>query len=44
MSLCNVAVAAVLVHAGFGLKLSAFGLWPAVLLHVALAAWCIGSI
>ena len=37
MLLYNVAVAAVLVHAGLGLKLSGIGLWPAVVLHLALA-------
>ena len=37
----NVAVAAVLVYARLGLKLTAIGLWPAVVLHGALACWCV---
>jgi hypothetical protein len=41
MLLYNMAVAAVLVYAGLGLKLSAIGLWPVVLLHGALACWCV---
>jgi hypothetical protein len=44
MSLYNVAALAVLVHAALGLKLSAAGLWPAILLHLTLAAWCIACL
>jgi hypothetical protein len=44
MLLYNVAALSVLVHAGLGLKLSAVGLWPAVLLHLALAVWCIACL
>jgi hypothetical protein len=40
MLLYNVATIAVLVYAGVGLNLSAIGLWPAVVFHVALALWC----
>jgi hypothetical protein len=44
MSLYNVAALAVLVHAALGLKLSAAGLWPAVLLHLTLAVWSIACL
>ena len=44
MMLYNVAAFAVLVYAGLGLKLFAVGLWPAVLLHLALAVWCIACL
>lgn len=42
--LYNAAATVVLIHAGLGLKLSGIGLWPAVLLHVALALWCIACL
>jgi len=41
MLLYNTAVAAVLAYAGIGLRLTGIGLWPAVLLHAVLAAWCL---
>jgi hypothetical protein len=41
MLLYNAAAAAVLVYAGLGLKLSATGLWGAVVLYGALALWCV---
>ena len=44
MLLYNVATSAVLAYAGVGLKLSEIGLWPAVLLHVGLAVWCVVSV
>jgi hypothetical protein len=44
MMLYNAAAVAVLVNARISLDLSGIGLWPAVLVHVALAIWCIASI
>jgi len=44
MSFYNLAVAALLAYAGVGLGLAGLGLWPAVLLHVALGAWCATSL
>ena len=44
MLLYNTAAAAVLIHAGLGLGLSAIGLWPAVVLHLTLAIWCIACL
>jgi len=41
MLLYNTAVAAVLAYAGIGLRLTGVGIWPAVLLHAALAVWCL---
>lgn len=42
--LYNTAIALVLVYVAMSSGLSGFGLWPAVLLHSALAVWCIISL
>jgi hypothetical protein len=41
MVLYNTAIVLVLVYAALGLALSCFGLWLVVLLHMAMAVWCI---
>jgi hypothetical protein len=41
MSLYNVAALTILVYVRLRLGLSGIGLWPAVVLHLALAAWCV---
>jgi hypothetical protein len=41
MFLYNVAVAALLAFAGVGLGLRGIALWPTVILHAAMAIWCV---
>jgi hypothetical protein len=44
MMFYNVVVAALLIHARFGAGLAGVGLWPAVVVHAALAVWCIACL
>lgn len=37
----NAAVAAILIHADLALGMSGIALWPAVIVHIALAGWCV---
>ena len=40
----NLAAVAVFLWAGLGLKLAGVALWPAILLHAAMAVWCFGCL
>ena len=41
MLIYDVAAAALLAYAGLALSLVGIALWPAVVLHAALAVWCV---
>ncbi len=44
MLLYNIAAASLLGYARIGLRLPGVGLWPAVILHSALAVWCVACL
>ena len=44
MLMYNIVATAVLAFAGIGLRLYGVALWPAVVLHAAMAVWCIGCL
>ena len=44
MLMYNIAATAVLAFAGIGLGLHGVALWPAVVLHAAMAIWCITTL
>src|SRR5271154_5555356 len=44
MLLYNLPVTATLLHARFAFNLTGIGLWPAAVLHTALALWCISCL
>ena len=44
MVIYNAGTVAILLHAGLALRLSGIGLWPVVVVHLAMTAWCITSL
>lgn len=44
MVVYNIGAFAILVYAGLALRLLGVGLWPTVVVHAAMAAWCITSL
>jgi hypothetical protein len=44
MLLYNVATVLVLTYGGIGLRLFGVGLWPAIVLHAAMAVWCLACL
>jgi hypothetical protein len=40
----NVVTLVVLAYAAIGLRFSGFGLWPAIVLHLVMAIWCVGCL
>jgi hypothetical protein len=44
MVVYNIAATSLLAYAGLAARLSGPGLWPVVLLHAGMAAWCISAL
>jgi hypothetical protein len=44
MLVYNITVACVLAYAGAGLALHGVALWPAVILHAGMSAWCVACV
>jgi hypothetical protein len=44
MLLYNAVTAVVLAHAGYSLRMRGIGLWPVVVLHAAMAVWCLARL
>jgi hypothetical protein len=44
MTVYNIGVISVLLYAGLILRLSGIGLWPVVVVHLAMTVWCILSL
>ena len=44
MTLYNIAAVAVLAYTGVVSRLVGSGLWPGVVVHTAMAAWCIATV
>jgi hypothetical protein len=40
----NVVTLVVLAYAAIGLRFSGLGLWPAIVLHLVMAIWCVGCL
>jgi hypothetical protein len=44
MTFYNLAAVAVFLFAGLGAKLAGVALWPAIILHAAMAVWCLSCL